>query len=270
MELFEGNVALPLFISNVVTIMLIVFFGRDRSRQRMSYKNQIARLESKSLKAQMNPHFIYNTLNGIQSVMLLKGEKVANEYSGVFARILRKTLEMSITENLSLAEELFYLRGYVTLQNLRLNFPVLFLEEVPSLEDQEILMIPPMLIQPILENAIFHGLSPLEDQGQILLKITLHTKTMKIIVEDNGVGRKEAMVNKKIKEGNEEYMSKSIATKILKERIDALNYLYKAKSEFYLEDVIKENKINGTRAVLILPKTIKKTQHEKIKDDISR
>lgn len=102
---------------------------------------------------------------------------------------------MSITENLSLAEELFYLRGYVTLQNLRLNFPVLFLEEVPSLEDQEILMIPPMLIQPILENAIFHGLSPLEDQGQILLKITLHTKTMKIIVEDNGVGRKEAMVN---------------------------------------------------------------------------
>ena len=70
---------------------------------------------------------------------------------------------------------------------------------------------------------------------------------MKIIVEDNGVGRKEAMVNKKIKEGNEEYMSKSIATKILKERIDALNYLYKAKSEFYLEDVIKENKINGYR-----------------------
>ena len=90
MELFEGNVALPLFISNVVTIMLIVFFGRDRSRQRMAYKNQIAWLESKSLKAQMNPHFIYNTLNGIQSVMLLKGEEVANEYIGVFARILRK------------------------------------------------------------------------------------------------------------------------------------------------------------------------------------
>ena len=83
----------------------------------MAYKNQIARLESKSLKAQMNPHFIYNTLNGIQSVMLQKGEKVANEDIGVFARILRKTLEMSITENLSLAEELFYLRGYVTLQN---------------------------------------------------------------------------------------------------------------------------------------------------------
>ena len=107
MELFEGNVALPLFTSNLVTIMLILFFGRDRSRRRMAYRNQIAIFESKSLKAQMNPHFISNTLNGIQSVMLLKGEKVANEYISVFARILRKTLEMSITKNLSLAEELF-------------------------------------------------------------------------------------------------------------------------------------------------------------------
>ena len=270
MELFEGNVALPLFISNVVTIMLIVFFGRDRSRQRMAYKNQIARLESKSLKAQMNPHFIYNTLNGIQSVMLLKGEKVANEYIGVFARILRKTLEMSITENLSLAEELNYLRGYVTLQNLRLNIPVRFLEQVPSLEDQEQHMIPPMLIQPIIENAIFHGLSPMNRQGFILITIKLQKKRMKITLEDNGVGRKEAMINKKLNAEDGEYQPKSIATKILKERIDVLNYLYKAKSEFFLEDVIKENNVVGTKATLILPKTIKKIQHEKIKDDISR
>ena len=178
MELFEGNIALPLFISNVVTIMLIVFFGRDRSRQRMAYKNQIARLKSKSLKAQMNPHFIYNTLNGIQSVMLLKGEKVANEYIGVFARILRKTLEMSITENLSLEEEMSYLRGYITLQNLRLNFSLTFLEDLPSFEDQKNHMIPPMLIQPIIENAILHGISPLKHPGFILIKIRLKEKVM--------------------------------------------------------------------------------------------
>ena len=79
----------------------------------------------------MNSHFIYNTLNGIQSVMLLKGEKVANQYIGVFARILRKTLEMSITENLSLLDELSYPRGYVTLQNSRLNYPLNFLKIYP-------------------------------------------------------------------------------------------------------------------------------------------
>ena len=198
MELFEGNFAITLFISNMVTIMMIVFFGRDRSRQRMAYENQIARLESKSLNAQMNPHFIYNTLNGIQSVMLLKGEKVANEYIGVFARILRKTLEMSITENLSLVEELNYLKGYVTLQNLRLNYPVRFLEDLPSLKDQKNHMIPPVLIQPIIENAILHGIYPLDCQGYILLTIRLKAKTMVITLEDNGIGRKVALLNKRI------------------------------------------------------------------------
>ncbi len=268
MELFEGNVALPLFISNLVTIMLIVFFGRDLSRQRMAYRSQIARLESKSLKVQMNPHFIYNTLNGIQSVMLLKGEKVANEYIGVFARILRKTLEMSITENLSLAEEMSYLRGYITMQNLRLNFPLQFLENIPSKEDQEKHVIPPMLIQPIIENAIIHGISALKHPGYILITIQLKEKVMMITLEDNGIGRKKAMLNKQLKEDDNEYKPKSIATKILKERIDLLNCLYKEKSEFYLEDLIKENKVAGTKATLILPKTIKKNNNEKTKDNI--
>lgn len=85
-----------------MTLLLIVFFGRDRNRQKMAYKSQIAQLEAKSLKAQMNPHFIYNTLNGIQSVMVLKGEQVANEYIGLFAQMLRKTLDFSLAENLSL------------------------------------------------------------------------------------------------------------------------------------------------------------------------
>ena len=71
MDVFEGNPALPLLISNVVTIMLIVFFGRDRHQQRNAYKHQLARLEAKALIAQMNPHFIFNTLNGIQSTMVL-------------------------------------------------------------------------------------------------------------------------------------------------------------------------------------------------------
>lgn len=75
MDVFEGNPALPLLISNVVTIMLIVFFGRDRHQQRNAYKHQLARLEAKALIAQMNPHFIFNTLNGIQSTMVLKGKR---------------------------------------------------------------------------------------------------------------------------------------------------------------------------------------------------
>lgn len=91
---------------------------------------------------------------------------------------------------------------------------------------------------------------------------------MMITLEDNGIGRKKAMLNKQLKEDDNEYKPKSIATKILKERIDLLNCLYKEKSEFYLEDLIKENKVAGTKATLILPKTIKKNNNEKTKDNI--
>ena len=74
---------------------------------------------------------------------------------------------------------------------------------------------------------------------------------MIITLEDNGVGRKEAQLNKQLKEDHNEHKPQSMATKILKERIDLLNYLYKEKSEFYLEDIIKENKVAGTKATLV-------------------
>ena len=124
MIFFEGSTALPLFISNVVTIMLIVFFGRDRYQQRQAYKNQLARLETKALIAQMNPHFIFNTLNGIQSTMVLKGEEEANKYIGIFSGLLRKTLDMSALQNVKLSEEIDYLKNYIILQELRLNYPI--------------------------------------------------------------------------------------------------------------------------------------------------
>ena len=149
-----------------------------------------------------------------------------------------------------------------------MNFPLSFLENLPSLEDQENHMIPPMLIQPIIENAILHGLSPLNHPGYILITIQLKEKVMIITLEDNGIGRKEALINKQLKQEDNEHKPKSIATKILKERIDLLNYLYKAKSEFYLEDMIKENKVAGTKAILVLPKTIKKKKNETTKDNI--
>ena len=114
-----------------------------------------------------------------------------------------------------------------------------------------------MLIQPIVENAILHDLSPLKRFGYILLTIKLKKELMIITLEDDGVGRKEAMLKKKLNEEESEEKPKSIATKILKERIDVLNYLYKAKSEFYLEDVIKQNKLAGTKATLVIPRTTK-------------
>ena len=83
----EGNYewAIPLIVSNFITILLMFFFTKDRSQQEIAFQQQIAKLEAHSLRAQMNPHFIFNALNGVQSVMMLQGEQMANRYLGVFS-----------------------------------------------------------------------------------------------------------------------------------------------------------------------------------------
>ena len=97
------------------------FFTRDRSQQEIAFQQQIAKLEAHSLRAHMNPHFIFNALNGVQSVMMLKGEQMANRYLGTFSKLLRFTIEMTNNEMISLKDEIGYLNTCVALQNMRLN-----------------------------------------------------------------------------------------------------------------------------------------------------
>ena len=256
--LLESNVALPIFISNFVTIILIVFFGRDRIQQKKAYKAQIVRLEAKALKAQMNPHFMFNTLNSIQSVMLMGSEEKANYYLGLFSKLLRRTLDMSISEiDLTLNEELSYIEEYVILQNLRMNKPIKFTVEVDPSIDINSYKIAPMMIQPIVENAILHGISPLKKRGKIMIKLSETQKALVVFVEDNGIGKRKAQELKKTI-GNHVQERKSHATNILRERIDGFNYLHKINCEFYLEDILEDKEVKGTRAVLRLPKIIQK------------
>lgn len=158
--MFESASTLPILISNFVILVLIIYFGRDRNKQEQAFKNQIARLESKSLRAQMNPHFIFNTLNGIQSVMLLKGEQVANEYVGVFSRMLRSTLEMSLLENSSLVEEISYIKSYIVLQNIRRQYPIKLELNIGESIDINEYVIAPMLLQPIVKTLFYTACPP--------------------------------------------------------------------------------------------------------------
>ena len=200
----------------------------------------------------MNPHFIYNTINGIQSVMILKGEEMANKYVGVFSKMLRTTMDMAVSENLSLADEIEYLRSYVLLQNIRLEYPIKIVMEFDENINPQKVLILPMLLQPIIENSVLHGLSSLKRSGNIVIKARTSQDLLHLVIEDDGIGRKASLDKKKLNM----VQHKSHATKILKERIDLLNYLEKAKSEFYLEDLVKNARIIGTRAVLTIPKKI--------------
>ena len=118
-SLFEDY--FPLLISNLLVILFFLFFQNSKKKTDTVYQNHIARLEARSLRAQMNPHFIYNALNSLQSVMLLKGERETNRYIGMLSKLLRFTLEMSTKESITLREEIDYLEAYLGLQKMRLD-----------------------------------------------------------------------------------------------------------------------------------------------------
>ncbi len=181
---------LPLLVSNVLVIGFFLFFQRNSDQVKSQYKNHIAELEAQSLQAQMNPHFIYNAINGVQSIMILKGERESNRYIGMLSKLLRFTLEMSNRKGITLEDEIEYLTSYIELQNMRLDQKITYDFHLTLKRPTEHYIIPPMLLQPIVENAIIHGISPLEEKGQVDVRITEKKTFLEVLVEDNGIGRK--------------------------------------------------------------------------------
>lgn len=202
----------------------------------------------------MNPHFIFNTLNRIPKHNGLKrrrrGEQIHRDFFGAF----EKTLDMSATQNVQLTEEINYLKSYITLQELRLNYPVKTTYIIEDEIDLERCEIPALMVQPLIENAILHGISPLKKQGELEVKFSKVKDTLIVEVNDNGVGRKMAQRYKaSIKTRDENRPS---ASKILQDRIDIYNYVQKTNSEFKLEDRVYRGQVVGTKATLKIPKLI--------------
>ncbi|MDA0794011.1 MAG: histidine kinase [Bacteroidetes bacterium] len=114
LSLFEDY--FPLIISNLLVVLFFIFFQNNKKKASTAYQNQIALLEGRSLRAQMNPHFIYNALNSLQSIMILKGERESNRYIGMLSKLLRFTLEMSTQESIALQTEMDFIEAYMGLQ----------------------------------------------------------------------------------------------------------------------------------------------------------
>ena len=166
---------------------------RKEEKQKADIRVELNSVEMKALKAQMNPHFIFNAINSIQSYILSNNVDKALYYLSMFAKLVRKTLENATKEFIPLCEELEYLNFYIELEKMR--FEGQFINELDLDENVplETTMIPPMIAQPFIENAIKHGL--LNMQGNALLKLQIkkvNESQYLFIIEDNGIGRKLA------------------------------------------------------------------------------
>ena len=234
-----------------IAILLINRY-RFKSRQRIAEMNHtISELNQTNLRQQMNPHFIFNTLNSIQYYVFQNDKIASNNYMTKFASLIRKTLENSRHTEISIKEELDTLQLYLELEGLRfkekLDWNISIDEDIDTLSYK----IPTMLIQPYVENAISHGLMYKENgKGMLLIELNLQADQIICTVEDNGIGRAKAMEIKQQKNNHHT----SLGTNITESRLKLVNELYgKNMKVIYTDLVDNQGDPAGTRVEINIP-----------------
>jgi tetratricopeptide (TPR) repeat protein len=212
-------------------------------------KHDLSKYKQIALVKLMNPHFIFNSFNSIQSFILQNDKLQASIYLSKFSELMRKVLDYSQKEYITLEEELDALALYIELEQKRCNNKFTFKINIESSIEKEILKIPPLIIQPFVENSIWHGLIHKGKQG--LLKIDIHNENKQIIcsVEDDGIGREKSNEINKSK-----YKHKSYGSDITNQRLKILNSLTKTETNVSYFDLKDENGVSlGTKVVFEIP-----------------
>ncbi|MEO5945265.1 MAG: histidine kinase [Chitinophagaceae bacterium] len=224
-----------------------------------SMNEQLSNARLEALRSQMNPHFIFNSLNAIQECILTNKVDAAYEYLSKFSKLQRMVLNNSSKEFIPFNSELEMLQLYLSLESLRFSQSFTYKIEVDNNVDTDDLTIPPMLIQPYVENAIWHGLR--NKTGDKLISIICKEEEGMLIItiDDNGIGRKEAAIIKAKKLGAAQMESKG--TGLTEQRADLLSVKYKAN--IYINTVDKVNEQHealGTTVTIMLPIDIQNKQ----------
>ncbi|WP_158851308.1 histidine kinase [Algibacter sp. L1A34] len=201
--------------------------------------------EQQLLRSQMTPHFIFNSLSVIQGMILNKEDKKAVKYLSKFSKLLRLILESSREKLVVVKEELLAMQSYVELQNLSRLQPFKYSVEIDESINVEEILIPPMLIQPFIENAIEHGFKEQIDNPEIKIHLTSKENVLICTIKDNGIGLNATKSTTKSHKS-------SLATKITSERLKMLSKNFKIESNLILEDREKYNE-KGTQVTLMIP-----------------
>jgi hypothetical protein len=223
-------------------------------QQQLEEKNRttkrIAELEQTALRAQMNPHFIFNCLSSIQHFVLKGDFERANHYITQLATLIRQTLDNSSKSSISIADEINYLTNYLEMEQMRFVSKFQYDISLDKKIEPERTFIPPMMLQPFIENAIRHGIRHKEGQGLISIRIEKHDGFLEFIVEDNGVGRK---ISERYKTRQHiEYQSKGIS--LTRERMEILAANDQEKINTVITDLHDDQGNSaGTRVMISFP-----------------
>jgi tetratricopeptide (TPR) repeat protein len=221
----------------------------DSERIKAEFQQQATDLEMQALRAQMNPHFIFNSLNSINRFILKKQSSEATEYLTKFSRLIRMILNSSVSASVSLAEDLEALQLYIELERLRCEEKFSFKIECDPDVDADFIQVAPMLLQPFVENAIWHGLMSKESEGHLWVNINQADSTLICTITDDGIGRKKAAEFK-----NKSGKHKSMGMKITESRIAMMQKMNGENKSVEIRDLVDaEGNAAGTEVVLKIP-----------------
>ena len=237
-----------LFILLVFGIIFLIY-NRLQLKKTLTLQKELAEYEQKALHLQMNPHFVFNCLGSISSFIVQNGTDSAIKYLSKFSKLMRLTLEYSKESLIPIDKEIESLQNYLELEQLRFNQKFDFtITKGNDIEDD--MALPPLLLQPFVENAIIHGLIPKNEKGTIAIDFFIEKESLICTIEDNGIGfdkskeLKEALVS----------VHKSMALDITKKRLEMMEASTSRKANVEIEE-LKNNKgeILGTKVILNLP-----------------
>lgn len=232
--------ALLLLLILIITVSIAIYKNIESKKKRTesSFKQKIAEIQMQSLRAQMNPHFIFNSLNSIENFIMRNERRAASTYLNKFSELIRIILYSSRTERVSVAKDLEAIKLYVELEQLRFNNKFSFSANIdPELVNNEY-NVPPLLIQTYIENAVLHGLSPSESESlQLNLSAVLEDGYIIYTIHDNGIGREKSDQYKRENKPNH----KSVGLQLTQERIDIFNMEQNAESKVEVIDLYHEN-----------------------------
>ena len=261
----EKRLRLVLMTALGLLFLLILFVYRQyrlkqRSAQLLDEKNreieakngQISQmnqeLEKRMLRAQMDPHFIFNSLNAIQHFITTNDKTSALKYLSKFSKLVRRVLENSVNTQVPLADEITLLKHYIELERLRYSHPFDYVIQVDELVDVHDTEIPFLLIQPYVENALVHGLRPKAEGGQVRIEIKRTEQYLVCVVEDNGIGRAAA------RQRRQQSGFPSRGMSVSRQRLETLNYGKAEMTSIRILDLVdQQGNSGGTRVEILVP-----------------
>ncbi|NVN16906.1 tetratricopeptide repeat protein [Muricauda sp. HICW] len=234
-------------IVGLISSILYILYRQYQSKN----EKRVLTLEQQMLRSQMNPHFLFNSLNSIKLYIINNEQKNAVHYLNKFSKLVRKILEASSQKEIPLSEELGTMELYMNIENIRFSNEIDFKIEVEKNININNIKIPSLTLQPFLENSLWHGLSPKEGEKKIKINVK-HKDRGHVTIEivDNGVGRTMAELNKE----NRVLKRKSLGIRITKERLANFAKDYQNKFDVDILDLFDENGDPiGTKVVLDIP-----------------